>query len=71
MDKFTYDGIDYYDGGNVIYNVLEQPIMTICLDVASEYWIAEADNGFAETIHVNEPNARDTLIRSMLSSEEC
>lgn len=71
MSHFTFDGIKYQDADQEVLDANGNPIMTVILDVAEEYWIAEANNGVATRVHANEPNARMSAILALLASDEC
>lgn len=68
MDRtFVFDGHEYRDADGQIYDSTGEWIGTVFLDVAKEYWIVEPiDSGEGWLVHVNEPDARETAIRSLI-----
>lgn len=70
MDRiFVFDGHDYRDADGQIYDSTGGLVGTVLLDVAKEHWIVEpAGEEDGWLVHVNEPDARETAIRGLVSS---
>ena len=70
MDRtIVFDGHEYRDADGRVYDGTGELVGTVLLDVAKEYWIVEpADDANGWLVHVNEPDARETAIRGLISA---
>lgn len=71
MTTFTFDGHDYQDAGDIIYDAEGNEVAYIELDEAQEYWIAENADDLTgllvQRVHVEHPNARQAAIECCLA----
>jgi hypothetical protein len=66
---FVFDGHEYRDSDGRVYDSTGELVGTVLPDVAKEYWIVEpADDAEGWLVHVNEPDARETAIRGLISA---